>query len=417
MPPLTVRQRADHVWAVHFATYSKSPSIRQRRNLHESIASPPAFVLQNLVSFKHWMLAWKKNAFDELLEFNVDNLQNEDQDLYRDITSYTFAELNTLTRDMLQLKHQFVGNDFVHEDGVDVPKTRSTLAMQKLANGMCRKESEIFSREAFIAFFAPREEDKKRPWYKGGLFQKLRRNWGERVAALRAPSPKPPSSIEPAVGVAVSAPPRAGVSPPMPSAAELAHVATSAATAAADAQPLHTVRVTVEMTPASATEAVVVVPPPPVEVPDVQMAEAEVIAAEPAPPSPVSAAVAAVVTPSDDDATWWSRLNSDLLLDEFETTAKWMRRAETDVERLGTTRVEKSGFRMFAKERGTASAKTRGARDAYCQIKKDSRAERLCIRAGVSLKKQNSLLLRSKNDVRKFWQKIVDAGIDVGSVV
>ena len=362
------------------------------------------------------MVAWKKNAFDELLEFEVDNLQNEDQDLYRDITSYTFAELNTLTRDMLQHKHKFVGNDFVHDDGVDVPKTRSTLAMQKLANGMCRKESEIFSREAFLAFFAPREDDKKRPWYKGDLFQKLRRDWGERVAALRAPSPKPQSSIEPAVGVAVSAPPRVSVSPPMPSAAELVHVATSAATAAADAQPLHTVRVTVEMTPApAAAEAVVVVPPPPVEVPDVDMAGVEVVAAEPPPPSPVSAADVAT-TPSDDDATWWSRLNADLLLDEFETTAKWMRRAETKVEKLGTTRIERLGFRFFAKERGTASAKTRGARDAYAEIKRDSRAERLCRRAGLTLKKQNSLLFRSKNDVRKFWQKIAAAGIDFGSV-
>ena len=94
-----------------------------------------------------------------------------------------------------------------------------------------------------------------------------------------------------------------------------------------------------------------------------------------------------------------------------------MRRADQDVHKLGTTRVEKFGFRFFAKERGTVSAKSRGCRDAYCEIRKDSRAERLCRRAGLTLKKQNSLLLRSKNDVKKFWQKIVDAAVDLGSVV
>lgn len=145
----------------------------------------------------------------------------------------------------------------------------------------------------------------------------------------------------------------------------------------------------------------------------------EVGASAPAPASPVTAPVAAspaAARADDADDRWWSGLSAHVLIEEFESTARWMRRAETEVEKFGTTRVERFGFRFFAKERGTASAKTRGARDAYAEIRKGSRAERLCIRAGVSLKKQNSLLLRSKNDVKKFWAKIVDSGIDVGAV-
>ena len=92
-----------------------------------------------------------------------------------------------------------------------------------------------------------------------------------------------------------------------------------------------------------------------------------------------------------------------------------MRRAETEVEKFGTTRVERFGFRFFAKERGTASAKAEG-RGRIRRDQKRLARRALFIRAGVSLKKQNSLLLRSKNDVKKFWAKIVDSGIDVGAV-
>jgi hypothetical protein len=141
-----------------------------------------------------------------------------------------------------------------------------------------------------------------------------------------------------------------------------------------------------------------------------------VVLTPPTPPPPI-------LTPQDADtgeSDWWAELartGDELLVEEFSKTAKWSKGDDVLTgDTLEQTRLDLFGFRFYSKKRGTSSAKTRDARDSYCEIVRGGRAWRLCDKSGVSLKKVGSLLLRSRPDVKAFWHKIVASGIDVAAV-
>ena len=99
----------------------------------------------------------------------------------------------------------------------------------------------------------------------------------------------------------------------------------------------------------------------------------------------------------------------------FSRTSQW---AQTGVgpENLQATYVVTHGCEFYAKYRDTASAKTKGKRDAYCEIVKGSRTARWCNAAGISLKKKSEATLRSKKDIERFCAKLFAAGVDLDAI-
>jgi hypothetical protein len=393
--------RVNHAWKTYFEPYAKHAVVRMAKN---SRSGPVDFRLPDIAIQKFWMLAWKKNAFDSILGFNTQGLQNEDQDLYREITSYTWSEMNDGTRDSLETTHGFIGKEHVpaEDGGKPVPVTRADLALRNLAASIERKPLELVSKAQFKSYF------------QSNRFRSKRSEWSKRVEDLRK---------VPEVVVGVPQPPAQSVV----DTAHLARVAASAATSAVAQQSSSNVSVAVAVASSTPVPA-----PPPSPVPQPPVAESPPPppappVAPPPPPTPMDitedqARIVAerqtYTNPSaaeGSDTDDFTPLDVSVLEREFTATREWAF-WHVGPNALEATRTTIAGFRFYAKFRATANAKTAGQRDLYCAVQKDSRAERLCLKAGLSIKKTSDRLLRSKKDIQRFCQKIVDSGIDLGSV-
>lgn len=388
----------NHAWLTNFARFAQSPQVVMAKN-NTSMRVP--FILHSVVSQKEWMRAWRRSAFDELVEFDTSNLANKDQDLYREITSYTWSELNDKTRDLLQTKYGFVGREQVPGDnGTIVPTARANLAMQRLADDIKKKTLEIVSKEAFTAFFMSDEFISRRKQWKGRVEKSRSSKHVEAVA------PSPPVVIGVPTGISVHANFANAVA------------AASAASAAVSSVASSTANVSI-MVAVSAAEPVTAPPPaPPAPSP---------LPSQPPPPPPSiiaeldddemqqDAPVAEGVKEKDALVTDTDLLSEDVLKDNFAKTSEWAH-VGVGPDKLEATRFVIEGFQFYSKYRATASAKTKGQRDSYCGILKGSRAERWCNAAGISLKKKSDSTLRSKKDIERFWAKLVDAGVDLRSI-
>ena len=399
------RRLVNHTWTTSFAKYAQAPQITMAKN---STSMRIPFTLPGVVSQKPWMIAWKRNAFDELLQFDTPNLANEDQDLYREITSYTWSELNDATRDLIEMKYGFIGNEKVQGDsGTIVPTSRANLAMQRLADNIKKKTLEIVCKEAFTSFFM---SDK---------FTSRRRQWKERVEKARRAKNVEAAAPPPAVVIGVPTDISQSVHVNLAAVASAASAAVSSVASAA-APSSANVSVTVAVASVSSVSPVAALAAPPVAPPRPQttvheLDDDEMQPEEPAEESmhntPSTQATAEDVCISDTDP-----ISEEMLKDHFSKTSEWSHRG-VGPENLEATRVVIQGFEYYAKYRATASAKTKGQRDSYCGIVKGSRAERWCNAAGITLKKKSDSTLRSKNDIERFWAKLVSAGIDLRSIV
>jgi hypothetical protein len=432
MAPVTgsvLRQNVNYVWQQHFSSHCKTASIKMPKNSYQGDVK---FVMPNLVSQKFWMLAWKKRAFDAILGVDTDGLQNLDQDLYRQITSYAWSEMNEQLCQSLEDDFNFVGNEVTEADdgsGVPVKTPRKKVALEKLGNSIEKKGSEIVSEAQFKAYFL------------SGDFLKKRAEWAARVAKLRAAKEAP--VVVQGVAVEHAQPSRVDT---------LAHAASSAATSAATSAvasaTAHDQRVDVSVTVSVASMPRFTAPPPPPSPAPVSESAPE-SAPEPAPPPapppalppppappasphlvargsrmavrsapilvtsaapPVAPPVQAVPEQANDED-----IDCEMLEREFSETAIWSR-SNVDEDTLEATRIVVSGFRFYSKYRCTPSAKTKGQRDSYCSISKGSRAERLAFAAGLPLKKTSDRTLRSKKDIQRFWDKIAAAGVQANLV-
>jgi hypothetical protein len=411
------RRLVNHAWTTSFATYAQTPQIIMAKN---STCMSTPFALSGVVSQKPWMIAWKRNVFDELLQFDTSNLANEDQDIYREITSYTWSELNDATRDLMETKYGFVGNEKVQGDnGTIVPTSRANLAMQRLADNIKKKTLEIVSKEAFTSFFM------------SDTFTSRRKQWKDRVEkARRAKSVEAVEAVAPPPAVAIGVPTNISQSVH----ANLANAVASAASAAASSVASSSANVSVTVAVASVSSvspsytespeaaAPVAAPPPPPrpqpvvhELDDDEMQE-EAPAVEGMYSTPSTQTSAEGVQQEDVSISDAPLISEDMLKDHFSKTSEWSHRGVSP-EKLEATRVVIEGFQFYSKYRATASAKTKGQRDSYCGIVKGSRAERLCNAAGISLKKKSDSTLRSKKDIERFWAKLAGAGIDLRSIV
>jgi hypothetical protein len=471
-----LEMRVNHVWLQHFEKFAKHATIKMAKN---SMSIPVDFRLADIVTQKFWMLAFKKCAFDDILGFQTEGLQNADQDLYREITSYTWSEMNDATRDALEGIHGFVGREHVQseEDGRAVPVTRADLALRKLANNIDRKPLEIVSKLQFKRYL---QSDR---------FLKKRMEWSKRVEALRS---------KPKVVVGVPQTLTAHARACDFDAAHLARVAASAASSAAaktstsvsvavavassaqapvppQSSPPHEVAPLTEVEkkllleagrfgsndmekwnavcdsakaarngkyPSDWSELVyagklfadarkTLVPPPPLTIFPLNK---ESLAPPPPPPPPsvdvptntaaeqaeIEAERSVYNNPSagvgsETDDVIEQAIDEEMLEREFAATREWANH-NVSPTRTPATRTIISGFKFYAKCRVTANAKTNGQRDLYCSIERGSKAERLCALAGIPIKKSTDRLLRSKKDIERFWKKVIDSGIDVSSV-
>ena len=382
-----------------------------------SYERPTTFVMANLLSQKFWMLAWKKRAFDAILGFDTDGIQNLDQDLYRQITSYAWSEMNEQLCNSLEDDFHFVGNHVTKADdgsGVDVKRPRKTLALEKIGDSIEKKASEIVSEKEFKAYFL------------SNSFLKKREEWAARVADLRAAKEVPVVVVQ---GVAVED------TQPSSRVDAIAKVAASAASSAVASASARDHQVDVSVTVSVASTPIFPVPPPPPS-PAPVLAPAPPPPAPPAPPAPppspalvprgsrmakrsfpfpAAAPAAPPVAPPATAPAGDEVLDCEMLQKQFGETAIWSRSGVSE-DMLEATRIVVSGFRFYSKYRSTPSARTKGQRDSYCFISKGSRAERLACAAGLPLKKASDRTLRSKKDIQRFWEKIVAAGVQISLV-
>jgi hypothetical protein len=419
------RRLVNHAWTTSFAKYAQAPQITMAKN---STSMRMPFTLPGVVSQKPWMIAWKRNVFDELLQFDTSNLANDDQDLYREITSYTWSELNDATRDLMETKYGFLGNEKVQGDnGTIVPTSRANLAMQRLADDIKKKTLEIVSKEAFTSFFM------------SNRFTSRRKQWNERVEkARRAKNVKAVEAVAQPPSVVIGVPTNISQSVHANLANVVASAASAAVSSAASAATSSSANVSVTVAVASVSSvspsytdspkaatpvpAPVAAPPPsprpqPVvhELDDDEMQQ-EAPAAESMYSTPSTQTTAEGVQQEDVSISDATPISEDMLKDHFSKTSEWSHRG-VGPEKLEATRVVIEGFQFYSKYRATASAKTKGQRDSYCGIVKGSRAERWCNAAGISLKKKSDSTLRSKKDIERFWAKLAGAGIDLRSIV
>ena len=396
-----------HIWNTSFANYAQAPTIMMKKN---SQSVPLPFTLQDVVSLKPWMKAWKVQSFDELLQFNTKTLARDNQDLYREMTSYTWAELNDATRDLIEHRYGFIGNEQVSGDGgQQVPTRRSDLARQRLADNIQKKALEIVCKQAFVDFFLSE------------AFAIKCVDWKKRVDDINKAKNVPPAVV---VGIPAVTPTHA------------ATVAMAAATAASSlaSNAGYAASVTVAVASVSTTP----VPPPPPFVHEltddepepepvvVPVAEPVVepepvvvpVAAEPVvetEPEPVVVPVAAEPVVDAPIEPIDAVMSEDTLKRHFKTTTVWSAE-HVGPQKLQATRITIHGFEFYSKFRATALAKTNGKRDVYCTIVKDSRAHRWCRLAGLPHQKKSDLTLRSYKDIARFWAKIVASGIDTSKI-
>jgi len=443
----TLRANVNYVWDIYFKNHAQTATIRMAKNRFDSPNS--TFTITNLSVLKVWMLAWKKHAFDTIIGFDTHGIQNLNQDLYREITSYTWSEMNDATLHSLENEFAFVGNEYEAADdgsGIKVARPRKTVALEKIATAIERKSLDIVSKECFKAFFISTK------------FAKKRAEWAARVSALRRANEEAEAEVvvpivegtavetsqcqwstadtaQLAAAAAAAAAVAAAVAAASASAAAASASAASAAAAAASATPPPLPPPVVEPPP------VVVVDPPPVVVvaPPVVVVAPPVVAsvftvddlnmAVPPPPPPTPIVLEPPVveppvveppvveppppppTPVVTSAERSFDVDCEMLELEFDKTHVWAA-SNVNQDKLMAERVEIDGFLFYCKYRATVSAKTNGKRDSYCSIAKGSRAERMARKAGIDTSKASGRTLRSKKDMQRFWAKILNSGAE-----
>ena len=425
-----LRRAVNFVWDRYFSKNSKTAHIRMAKNSYDRFDS--AFTISDLAVLKFWMFAWKSHAFDEILGFSTERLQHLDQDLYREITSYTWSEMNDATRDSLESDYGFVGNQMFKADdgGRDIPVRRCDVALKLIADCIERKPLEIVSKRMFQDHF------------KTNTFKSKRVQWAKRVALLRneantptptppaaapAPAPAPPAAI---VGVLQSTP-AAQIDATM-----LAQAAVSAASSAIASGISGDVSVAVTFASASFTRTVApvsnpptptptpappeptptmtpIAPPPPTPVATPPPPPTPVATPPPPPPPTVVNTLFSMVDAVGTDTV--GEIDADVLMQEFTKTGVWSKTG-VNKEIPEATRITIDGFRFYAKFRNGVSAKTKGGRDSYCIIEPDSRAERIAKAAGIRLRTISDRRIRSNADMKRFWGKIADSEIDISQI-
>ena len=419
-----LRRAVNFVWDRYFSKNSKTAHIRMAKNSYDRFDS--AFTISDLAVLKFWMFAWKSHAFDEILGFSTERLQHLDQDLYREITSYTWSEMNDATRDSLESDYGFVGNQMFKADdgGKDIPVRRCDAALQRIADSIERKPLEIVSKRMFQDHF------------KTNTFKSKRVTWAKRVALLRneantptptptppapAPAPAPPAAV---VGVLQSPAPAAHQTPI--DATMLAQAAVSAASSAIANGISGDVSVAVTFAQASFTRTVAPVSNPPTPTPTPTPAPPDPtptltpiapppptpVATPPPPPTVVNTLFATV---DDVEPEGVAEIDADVLMQEFTKTGVWSKTGVSK-ETPEATRITIDGFRFYAKYRNGISSKTKGGRDSYCIIEPDSRAERIAKAAGIKLKTITDRRIRSNSDMKRFWNKIADSKIHISQI-
>jgi hypothetical protein len=267
------RRVLNHVWVTSFSVSSQSPMITMSRCTGGPVL---AFTLHGVVGLKTWMKAWRVKAFDDFLGFKTGSLANDDQDLYREITSYTWSRMNDKTRDILGRQPDatpsgpgFIGNEKVPGDsGIMVPVSRTDLAMRRISDAISKKALEIVSKEAFFEYFESME------------FKQACEDWKTRIArietykqqqqqekAAAVPSHPPPPVV---IGVPSTPAPAPALAPAMFNPADLAQAVASAASSVASSA-------------ASAASAAAKPGSPPSSNVSVTVAVASVVSAAPAP--------------------------------------------------------------------------------------------------------------------------------------
>jgi hypothetical protein len=433
------RQRALSLWMNDFASVCIPGKVSGTSNADTRM-------LQNIIKSKQWTKVVLKDRLEALLMFSVRNLNRVDQDLLRSIISATWSRLNAYTGDRLKLQGSIITG------GQTLTKTDHMLA--KIAANIDEKGMAIASKDGFLDYFSSIE------------FETQRRAWATQVAKL-FPTEEEKEAEETNSTTSVTELARA--------AAEAARVASApdritvavASMPASNAAPAATAMgVPVAASAVAASNQPAPVPAPAVEpqeetvVEDAAMLDAE-IAAEHAPspaptaapaPAPPPATVRTLVQDLDEDedenreevvvpaqapapapapppararraeASRFPMPNGKKSVDsancqpltldtttgsyfenEFEKCSKWARNNNSTARELEYSNRE--GFKFF-----TIRRLNNGLPDAYIQIMKGSRADKFATRAGVHKKR-----LRSKGDIKKWWDSVMASGVDLSS--